>query len=313
MLSSNIILVKSWGIKMIDTNNKAHEIKRLTTPLTLKDSKAYDDEGKLLKCSETLSDVRFVVEPTPGILNDNEILQYAPQSKAACEIRLKRGVGKISDVLFLHESIPWIFAFYYVVLLSLSIIVVFGGNKLLMFILLILFILPLVYIYLTFNVNRYPKKEIKQAKKAQKNIKQEVKTSVIQDTGLDSLKRYEKDINNLKTLFDIKEGVVRDLIKKRFEPPQITYDKFISIIDSSHKLFYNQADSALNIINLAVEDTPRVEKEIENKIEAMKKIINQIEELTNELVININDDHTTEEVNNLIDDMENLIGSVKEY
>ena len=299
--------------KMLDENNKAHEIKRLTTPLTIKDSKAYGDGGQLLNCSETLSDVRFVVEPTPGILTDNEILQYAPESKAACEVRLKRGAGKISDVLFLHESIPWIVAFYYVVLLSLSIIVVFGGNKLLMFVLLLLFVIPLVYLYLIFNVNRYPKKAIKQSKKAQRNIKDESRTEVIHDAGLDSLKGYEKEINNLKTLFDIKEGVVRDLIKKRFEPPQITYDKFIAIIDKSHKMFYNQAESALNIIHLAVEDTPRVQNEIENKIEAMKKIINQIEELTNELVININDDHTTEEVNNLIDDMENLIGSVKEY
>ena len=298
---------------MLDGTNKAHEIKRLSTPLTIKDSKAYDDGGNLINCSETLSDVRFVLEPTPGILTDNEILQYAPQSKAACEVRLKRGAGSISDVLFLHESIPWVFAFYYVVLISLSVIVVFGGNKLLMFVLLILFVLPLAYLYLTFNVNRYPKKAIKQTQKAQKNIKQEVKSQPIIDSSLDSLKRYEREVNNLKTLFDVKEGVVRDLIKKRFEPPQITYDKFISIIDSSHKLFYNQADAALNIIRLAVEDTPRVEKEIENKIDAMKKIINQIEELTNELVININDDHTTEEVNSLIEDMENLIGSVKEY
>ena len=45
----------------------------------------------------------------------------------------------------------------------------------------------------------------------------------------------------------------------------------------------------------------------------MKQIINQIEELTNELVININDNQTSDEVKNLLDDMENLIDSVKEY
>ena len=115
-------------------------------------------------------------------------------------------------------------------------------------------------------------------------------------------------------MFDVKEEVVRDLIKKRFTPPQITYDKFIAIVDSSHKLFYRQNDSALNIINLAAEDTPRVQNEIQNKIDAMKKIIDQIEELTNELVISMsNDDVSENEVDNLLDDMENLIDSVKKY
>jgi hypothetical protein len=46
----------------------------------------------------------------------------------------------------------------------------------------------------------------------------------------------------------------------------------------------------------------------------MKAIINQIEDLTNELVINISsDEESTDEVKNLIDEMENLIDSVKEY
>ena len=46
----------------------------------------------------------------------------------------------------------------------------------------------------------------------------------------------------------------------------------------------------------------------------MKQIIDQIEDLTNELVININsDDESETEVKNLLDDMENLIDSVKDY
>ena len=52
---------------------KAQEIKRLTTPLKFKDSKAYDCEGNLIKCVETLSDVRFIIEPRDGILSDEEI------------------------------------------------------------------------------------------------------------------------------------------------------------------------------------------------------------------------------------------------
>ena len=291
-------------------NQKSIEIKRLNTPLTIKDSRAYDHNGKLLNCIETLSDVRFVVEPNESILTEDEILQYAPDSKASSQIRLKRGFGEIQDVLLIHESLPWILGLLYVVLISIAIPVFYSANKLLMLLLLILMIIPLVYSYFVFNLNRYVEKETP--------IKEEVKTENSKpsekETGLDSLKNYEKEINNLKVLFDVKEEVVRELIEKRFEPPQITYDKFISMIDSSHKLFYAQHDNAENIIRLAAEDTPRIEMEIQNKIDSMKKIIDLIEDLTNELVININDDNaSTEEVNNLLDDMENLIGSVKKY
>ena len=75
-----------------------------------------------------------------------------------------------------------------------------------------------------------------------------------------------------------------------------------------------EADSALNITRLAAEDTPRVDEEIEHKIETLKSLIDQIEDLTNELVINISSDSkSNDDVKDLIDDMENLIESVKEY
>ena len=86
------------------------------------------------------------------------------------------------------------------------------------------------------------------------------------------------------------------------------------MVDKSHELFYSQVDSSMNIIKLAVEDTPRISEELENKIKNMKTIIDQIEDLTNELVINISSETQSEEdVKILLDDMENLIGSVKEY
>ena len=298
---------------------KSNEIKRLTTPLTIKDFKAYDSQGKLLKCSETISDVRFIVEPRPHILNDNEILQYAPQSKFASQIRLKRGFGNIQDILLVHESLPWILGLYYVALICAAIPIVFSKFIFGMYLVLVLIILPLLYLYYIFNFKKYTKYTVKEPVKEQVKETKKAETPVQaapveESSGFESFKKYEKEINNLKVVFDVKEGVVRDLIEKRFEPPQITYDKFISAIDSCHKLFYAQSDSALSIINLAVEDTPRVRDEIDSKIGAMKKIINQIEDLTNELVINISSSsESPDEVKNLLDDMENLIESVKEY
>ena len=300
---------------MSNETPKSNEIKRLTTPLTIKDFKAYDSEGNLLKCSETLSDVRFIVEPKQNILNDNEILQYAPQSKSASQIRLKRGFGNIQDILLVHESLPWILGLFYVVLICIAVPVTFSKNIVGMYLILVLVILPLLYLYYIFNHKKYKKDTVKKQVKESKKVDTPVSTPVAEkSSGLDSFKKYEKEISNLKVLFNVKEKVVRELIEKRFEPPQITYDKFMSSIDNCHKLFYAQSDAASNIIDLAVEDTPRVQDEIEGKIDAMKKIIDQIEDLTNELVINISSSgESTDEVKNLLDDMENLIESVKDY
>lgn len=300
-------------------NSKAQEIKRLTTPLTFKDSHAYDDNGNKINCVETINDVRYILEPKEGILSDDEILKYAPKSKAASKVRLKRGLGNSSDVLLIHDSLPWVLGSFYIILACVSVPVFFSGNRFGMLLILILVIIPLIYLYRIFNLNSYiGVQENKPASvKPQENVQRTIESPFsesVSDFGVGSLKRYEKEINNLKVLFDVKESAVRDLIEKRFAPPQITYDKFIAIIDSSHKLFYKQADAASNIINLAAEDTPRVQGEIENKISAMHTIIDQIEKLTNELVINIsNETGSDDDVKGLLDDMESLIDSVKEY
>ena len=53
--------------------------------------------------------------------------------------------------------------------------------------------------------------------------------------------------------------------------------------------------------------------ELNLKIQNMKDIINYIEDLTNELVLNINDNNSNEDVKNLLDEMQDLVSSVKEY
>ncbi len=299
---------------MSDENAKAREIKRLTTPLTFNNSKAYDCEGTIIKCVETLSEVKYIMEPKEGILTDDEIMRYAPDSKAASRIRLKRGFGNMEDVLLVHESIPWIFGLYYVILICISVPMLHAKNTIVLVVLLILFILPLIYSYYIYNLKSYEVKPKLQKSKTPKVSKQTEIPKEAKVQSLDSLKEYGDEINNLKVLFDVKEKVVRDLIAKRFEPPQITYDRFISMVDKAHKLFYNQVDASQSIVDLAIEDTPRIREELESKIKNMKTIINQIEDLTNELVINISSEKQSEEdVKILLDDMENLIGSVKEY
>ena len=137
---------------MTDKNAKAQEIKRLTTPLIFDNSKAYDCEGRLIKCVETLSEVKYIIEPKEGILTDDEIMQYAPDSKAASRIRLKRGFGKMDDVLLVHESLPWILGLYYVILISIAIPMLYSINTTILIVLLVMFILPLIYSYYIYNL-----------------------------------------------------------------------------------------------------------------------------------------------------------------
>ena len=296
---------------MSNENSKIHEIKRLTTPITFKNSKAYDSDGNRVDCIETLSEIKYVIEPKEGLLTDDEALQYAPESSYASKIRLQRGMGGISDLLMVNKSIIGILSVYYITLICIFIPFAHWNNKMVMFIILIFSILPFAYLY---RLTKSRKTTTIKAKKQQTVPSQSKPAPIRENIGLESLQKYKKEANNLKVLYDVKEDVVKDLIGKSFAPPQLTYDRFMNVVDSAHKLFYGQYDSALNIIDLAAEDTPRIEGELENKIGNMKSIIDQIEDLTNELVINLSsDDQTSEEVKNLLEEMEHLISSVKEY
>lgn len=129
-----------------------------------------------------------------------------------------------------------------------------------------------------------------------------------------SLKRYEDEVRTLKAEYDAKGKVAVNLIEKSFAPPQITYDKFIDSVNNCNNVFNSQVDSALSIIKLTTRETPRIDAELENKISNMKAIISQIDDLTNELIINLSSDKKSNaDVENLFDDMKSLIDSVKEY
>ena len=299
---------------MVNENSKTVEINRLKSPLKYKDSKVYDSKGNQLTCFETFSDLKYIVEPNTNILSEEEILEYAPNSREAAKIRLSRGVGNNSDVLLINDSVPSILGFYYTAAICLAIPAFYSGITFWMIFILILFILPLLYLYYIFNLKQYV--AMSGTSVGTNNSFDKAKTFEKIETGegLKSLEKYSDEVNELKKVFDEKEVTVRDLIAKRFKPPQMTYDRFMTTIDKSHNLFYHEADGALNITKYAVEDTPRVESELESKINTLKSIIDQIEDLTNELVINISsDEESDEDVKTLIDDMEDLIDSVKDY
>lgn len=123
---------------------------------------------------------------------------------------------------------------------------------------------------------------------------------------------YKRQLDDLNVKFQEKDRSTRILIEKRFEPPQLTYTRFISGVDKSKKLFEKNMDSAMTMIELDDEYSPRIAGEIESKISILKSIIDKLDDLSEELILNENLSKK-EDVDELIDDMDGLINSVKQY
>ncbi|WP_296853732.1 hypothetical protein [uncultured Methanobrevibacter sp.] len=119
------------------------EITRLTTPIsypkigkfTFRVAGAHDCEGNPVPIIRGFRN-RFVLEPKQGILSDDEILMYAPQSKESSRIRLKRGIGTQSDkstingdliyVIFISLAFLFVFSFIILILGNLTIKLLFA-------------------------------------------------------------------------------------------------------------------------------------------------------------------------------------------
>lgn len=256
-------------------------------------------------------------EPVKWILSDEEILKYAGNSKTAALIRLENGSDDFSDKWRLHKrNIIIIYAILFIpTLLRYGLWSAQGNRNLLPELLILVLILinyPLYFLYIK-DYSKVKKVSINQKEKCE--IIDETKIDTENNNAIESLNVYKTQINDLKSLYEVKEKIAKELIEKRFEPPQLTYDKFTSSVDSCTELFNKQVNVSLNIINLANEHTSEIDYEIETRINILKSIIEKIDSLTNALVINISQTQSEEDetVNNLLDDMEKLIKSIKDY
>ena len=306
----------------IDEKLREREIKRLTSPLKYpkglfsNNNPATDIEGTPVQPTVSFSGNKYILEPKAGVLTDDEILKYAGESKSASKIRLKRDIGSFSDKNRLHgdkllliwmciPAMPVMWGF-----------IVLDGNPIIGIILILLGLgiptsITLYFYYLkdyseTKNTSPHSTKD---ENNVQSNINPTVSSSIL------SLKFYEKQIQELESLYKIKEKFAIELIEKRFTPPQLTYDRFIGVIDSCNQIFYNQAETALKIIEVATEHTPRIDEELKKKLDILKSIVKTIDELTNELAINLgnSNEQSSDEVKDLLEDMQKLADSIKEY
>lgn len=309
---------------IFDEELREREIKRLTSPLTYKkgrfSTKAYDIEGNEVQ-RNVHQNSEFIMEPKPGILTDDEILKYAYKSKVAVHVRLKKGIGTIEDKKILYGKD--IFDYWSLSLIFGGMFIAFLGMFVhhLFFLLFPVMIIGLAYytVYVLYlkdytSIEYKNKTQVSQEENKQKRIEKEEEIELTPITNSQTLKRYESQVNDLKQLYEVKEKVAIDMIEKRFSPTEMTYEKFMSTLRSCSNLFYEQVESTLNIINFSSDNSPKVEYEIKNRIDVLKLIIEKVDELTNELVLNMSSlDSDSDEIRYLVEDMEKLIKSVKDY
>lgn len=262
---------------------KEKEIKRLTSPLTYSKGKwnvpsaYFDCEGNKVDPINTFNGKKFIMEPKTGILSDDEILMYASESKEASRIRLRRGTGNFNDKKKLYGNYT-LFLFF----------LIFPGCMIAIFsfwlwiALIIISIIILAYIFIIHDFSDTYSEE---------NSKQVID---------------EQDPSNydeLLLLFESKEKIAREMIERKFPAPQLTNSKFNGVLDNCKEV----VESQIEILN-ALTPTEKTKYEINSRKKLIKQLINKIDDLTNELILS--EENNIEEV---IDDMDNLINSVKDY
>ena len=234
----------------------------------------------------------------------NPNLPIKNQEENALSFKLKY----YKKTLVLVESVGWIINLLILIFGFINIGVL---PSLILFIILscLLIIFPTYLLYLKKStnetINKYPN---------YKKIKNENKKHNLVTNGLTSFNKYENEINDLNETFNHKKKISYELIEKRFEPPQMTYDLFISTVDKCAKSFDKQIEALNNIINYDGEFDEKIEDEKKDRINSLKSIIKSIDELNNELILSINDNTEKEdEIENILDDMKSLTDSIEKY
>ena len=85
-------------------------------------------------------------------------------------------------------------------------------------------------------------------------------------------------------------------------------------MENVDKVFVSESETALDMLRYSNEYSEDMDEQIKVRIKTLKLLSKQIDELTNELLITMSKDTNSDEtIKNLIDQMDKLIDSVKEY
>lgn len=134
-------------------------------------------------------------------------------------------------------------------------------------------------------------------------------------TNTPDYSNYKKGIANLKETYENKESNVLKLLEQKFPAGQLSYYRFKEEVDRCRVSFFKEADAADNMIELSDEYSDKIANELKNKVKVLEEIVGKMNDLQSELIISISngDDGSDDEISNLINEMNDLIDSVKNY
>ncbi len=125
---------------------------------------------------------------------------------------------------------------------------------------------------------------------------------------------YESKITKLEQEYNIKQKKASELVEKLFDPDHFAYERFTSSITKSNNLFSIQVDIARKMDEMDASENPFVVRELDAKMTTLETFIDKMEDLTNELIIHMSSNKKdNDDINNLFNDMDDLIDSVKDY
>lgn len=123
---------------------------------------------------------------------------------------------------------------------------------------------------------------------------------------------YESKVKEIELEYNSKQAKANELVEKLFDPSHISYSNFMAAIERSNQLFANQLKITQKMMEL--DSSEVVNRQIEDKIRVLNTFVDKMEELINELVIQLSSNKDDDDdINALFKDMDDLIGSVKDY
>lgn len=126
---------------------------------------------------------------------------------------------------------------------------------------------------------------------------------------------YKNQIKKLKETYEVKEAKVLELLEKKFPSGQLSYYRFKGEVDNCRVSFFKEADSCESMIELSDEYSEKIANELKANIKNLQAIVAKLNDLQSELIISISneDEGGDDDINNLINEMNELINSVKDY
>lgn len=78
-------------------------------------------------------------------------------------------------------------------------------------------------------------------------------------------------------------------------------------------MFNSHAEVISNILDLASQDSKKIDDELNDRFDILEALVEKIDELIDKLVLSLNDDEKEGNPSNLLNDLDDLIDSVKNY